>query len=30
MKKRPTKDIKISQIKYPNVSIGYDENDRKV
>ena len=30
MKKRATKDIKISQMKYPNVSIGYDENDRKV
>ena len=30
MKKRPTKDIKISQMKYPNISIGYDENGRKV
>ena len=30
MKKRQTKDIKISQMKYPNISIGYDENDRKV
>lgn len=30
MKKRPTKDIKISQMKYPNVSIGFDENARKV
>lgn len=30
MKKKSTKDIKISQMKYPNISIGYDENDRKV
>ena len=30
MKKRPTKDIKITQMKYPNISIGFDENDRKV
>lgn len=30
MKKRATKDIKISQMKYPNISIGFDENDRKV
>ena len=30
MKKRATKDIKISQMKYPNISIGFDENNRKV
>lgn len=30
MKKRQTKDIKISQMKYPNISIGFDENGRKV
>lgn len=30
MKKRPTKDIKITQMKYPNISIGFDDNDRKV
>ena len=30
MKKRATKDIKISQMQYPNISIGFDENDRKV
>lgn len=30
MKKRPTKEIKISEMKYPNLSIGYDENGRRV
>ena len=30
MKKRQTKDIKITQMKYPNISIGFDENGRKV
>lgn len=30
MKKRAIKDIKISQMKYPNISIGFDENNRKV
>ena len=30
MKKRPIKDIEVKEMKYPNISVGYDENGRKV
>lgn len=30
MRIKGNKDIKISQMKYPNISIGYDEDGRRI